>query len=363
MRDADKHPSFRTLDAEKLNGGVPPEELVGLPITAPEMLFIRSHAASPVAEAGTWRVDVCGLVSSPSVFTVDELESRFESREVVATMICAGLRRDEFLRLGPLPGELPWAAEPIGTSRWSGISLRDLLLAMDVHADARHVGFVGGDLVERHGEHFGFGGSIDLVKALDPDVLLATRLDGKPIPAAHGFPIRVVVPGWYGARSIKWLRQIELRREPSSNYFQTRAYRVQRTVNPADPRDVTDGLALAAVLLNSVIQEPAAGGSVRAGIVELRGWAIGPDASAPARVEVSRDGGDTWRDALILPSQERWAWRLWIARVELPAGTHELVVRAWDLEGRGQPATVEETWNVKGYANNAWHRVSVTATS
>lgn len=359
MMDAEKHPAYRALDAEGLNGGVPAHELAGQPITPPAMLFTRSHAASPAADAGAWQVEVGGLVSSPTAFTIEELESRFVRREVVATMICAGLRRAEFLRLGPLPGELPWSAEPIGTSRWSGVSLGDLLQALGVHPDARHVEFIGGDQVERHGEQFGFGGSIDLAKALDPDVLLATHLDGKPIPAAHGFPIRVVVPGWYGARSIKWLRQIELRREPSSNYFQTRAYRVQRTANPADPRDVTDGVALAEVQLNSVIQVPVAGGSVRAGTVELRGWAIGPHATAPARVEVSGDGGSTWQDALILPSHERWAWRLWTARFELTAGEHELVVRAWDQEGRGQPASVEETWNVKGYANNAWHRIVV----
>lgn len=357
MTDAAKHPRYRTLDAEGLNGGVPAEELAGRPITPPAMLFTRSHAASPRIEVAGWQVQVSGLVDRPGSYTVAELGQRFRRREVVATMICAGLRRDEFLRLGPLPGELPWSAEPIGTSRWGGVSLRDLLDAAGVQPGAAHVGFVGGDVVERHGEHFGFGGSIDLTKAMDPDVLLATHLDGNPLPVDHGFPVRVVVPGWYGARSVKWLREIELRREPSANYFQTRAYRVQREANPADRRDVTAGTALAEVVLNSVILTPAPGGPVAAGLTEVTGWAIGPEAAAPARVEVSVDAGATWQDAVVMPSAERWTWRLWSIRVRLQPGRHELVVRAWDEAGRGQPAAVEETWNVKGYANNAWHRL------
>lgn len=360
MTDAGKHPRFRTLDSEGLNGGMPAEDLAGTLVTPPAMLFTRSHAASPRIDGARWRIAVRGLVSEPASFTVADLEARFPPRQVIATMICAGLRRQEFLRLGPLPGELPWTGEPVGTSRWQGVSLRDLLETVGVLPEARHVGFTGGDLVERHGERFGFGGSIPLHKARDPDVLLATRLDGDPIPAAHGFPVRVVVPGWVGARSVKWLQEIELRAEPSDNYFQTRAYRVQRIANPEDPRDVTDGVPLEEVLPNAMILVPPDGASLPAGRVEIKGWAIGPHGTAPSRVELSPDGGTTWQEASMRPTEERWTWRLWSAQVHLGPGDHELVVRAWDQEGRGQPASVEETWNVKGYANNAWHRARVT---
>lgn len=362
MSVTDKHPSYRTLDAEGLNGGVPAAALSGRHLTPPPMLFTRSHAASPQIASSDWKVSVGGLVDRAGSFTVAELERRFPAKEVVATMICAGLRREEFLRLGPLPGELPWGAEPIGTSRWQGVSLADVLESVGVQPAARHAGFTGGDDVERHGDHFGFGGSIDLEKARDGDVLLATRLDDAPIPVAHGYPVRVVVPGWYGARSVKWLQSIELRAEPSANYFQGRAYRVQREVNPADPRDVTRGTALAEVVLNSVILTPVPESSVRPGEVLVTGWAIGPHATPPSKVEISADGGATWQAVVVAASQERWTWRLWEAKLRLDPGSHELVVRAWDREGRGQPASVEETWNVKGYANNAWHRVKVTVT-
>jgi sulfite oxidase len=123
---------------------------------------------------------------------------------------------------------------------------------------------------------------------------------------------------------------------------------------------VTDGVALDEILLNAVILVPPDGAALSPGPVVIRGWAIGPHGTAPSRVEVSVDGGATWYEAGIEATEERWIWRLWAARMQLGPGDHELVVRAWDQEGRGQPASVEETWNVKGYANNAWHRARVT---
>lgn len=121
---------------------------------------------------------------------------------------------------------------------------------------ARYVEFVGLDQVERQGERFGFGGSIDLAKALHGDTLLASELNGAPLPVEHGFPLRAVVPGWIGARSVKWLGRITLTAEPSGNYFQSKAYRIQREADPRDPRDVSAGDALSEAPLNSVIVAP-----------------------------------------------------------------------------------------------------------
>ena len=134
---------------------------------------------------------------------------------------------------------------------------------------------VGLDQVERHGHRFGFGGSVDLAKAMSGDVLLATELNGAPLPPPHGFPVRALVPGWIGARSVKWLGRIEVTTEPSPNYFQTRAYRMAREVNHADPRDVSGGTALTEVPLNTVILAPATGAVLPAGRHRVRGWAMG----------------------------------------------------------------------------------------
>jgi sulfite oxidase len=324
-----------------------------------ERFFTRSHAPAPTIDEGSWRLEVDGLVDRPGRFSLEELRRTFPRREVTATLVCAGLRRDEFLSLGPLPSELPWGPEPVGTGRWAGVALCDVLQAVGVSGRAAHCEFVGLDRVERQGRRFGFGGSIDLHKALGPEVLLATELNGAPLPAVHGFPVRVIVPGWIGARSVKWLGRITLQEHPSDNYFQSRAYRVQQEMNPHDPRDVSRGIAMSAVPLNAVILEPTRNQVVPTGRLVLRGWAMGGEGKPVSLVEVSPNDGADWIPARIAVAAAPWTWAFWEAVVELPPGAHLLAVRATDCAGMTQPATVRETWNVKGYGNNAWHRVPI----
>ena len=347
-------------DAEGLNTAIWPTPTDDF-ITPADRFFTRSHAPTPVIDPRVWRLDVTGLVERPIMLTLDDLLRRYPAREVTSTMVCAGLRRSEFLRLGPLPGELPWGPEPVSTGRWGGIALGDLLRDVGIRPEARHVEFVGLDCVERLGARFGFGGSIDLEKALSPEVLLASRLNGEPLPPDHGFPVRAVVPGWTGARSVKWLGRIVLTPEPSENYFQRKAYRVQRELNPLDPRDVTSGVALTEVPLNAVIVDPQPDGVVRAGRVRVRGWAMGAGGRQVTALEVSADGGELWMPARCLDEAVPWAWVFWDAVLDLAPGPHTLVARAVDRAGTTQPAALQDTWNVRGYSNNAWHRVTVLA--
>jgi sulfite oxidase len=187
------------------------------------------------------------------------------------------------------------------------------------------------------------------------------ELNGAALTADHGFPLRTVVPGWIGARSVKWLGRITLCAEPSGNYFQRRAYRVQREVNPRDPRDVAAGVALSVVPINAVVLHPTSGQVVPAGPVRVHGWAMGEAGQAVRSVEVSADGGAHWIAAALAPGESAWTWTLWEAAVQLAPGAHTIVARATDAAGTVQPATLRETWNVKGYNNNAWHRVAVRA--
>jgi sulfite oxidase len=345
-------------DPEGRNTGtwpVPAEDF----ITPADRLFTRSHGTIPQIDPGSWRLQVGGLVERPRSYRLDELMAAFPQRTVAATLVCAGLRREEFLTLGPLPGELPWGAEPAGTGEWTGVALGDLLREVGVKAKARQVELIGLDRVERHGEQFGFGGSIDLSKALSDEVLLATRLNGAPLTADHGFPVRAVVPGWVGARSVKWLGQITLRTDPSQNYFQKEAYRVQRTVDSRNPRDVSGGVALSELPVNAVILEPEQNQRIAAGNVRVRGWAMGSGARVVTRVELSVDSGREWMPAHLLPAESAWTWTFWEASVSLASGQHTLIARATDSSGASQPAELADTWNVKGYANNAWHRVAI----
>lgn len=314
----------------------------------------------PEVEIAGWRLHVDGLVGTPVTLSMDDLRA-LPRRELTATMLCAGLRRVELLALGPLPGELPWSVEPTGNARWAGVSLRDVLRAAGLQPEARHIEFTGLDAVERHGRVFGFGGSIDVDKALDPDVLLAWEQNGVPLEPEHGYPLRAVVPGWIGARSVKWLHRITASATPSQNYFQSHAYRVQTTRDPDRPTDVTAGVPLAEMTLNAVILDPAPGATVGVGTVVIRGWAIGAGGAEVTAVEVSADDGVTWRRATLASERARWSWCLWETAMELAPGAHTLIVRAQDTTGVGQPSALRDVWNVKGYLNNAWHRVEVVA--
>jgi sulfite oxidase len=322
--------------------------------------FRRNHAPPPHVDVNGWRLSIEGLVASPRRWTLPELVDAFPAVHVEATLVCAGLRRAEFGALGSLRGELPWGSDAASTGAWRGIRLRDVLDAAGVADGARFVESIGGDRVERHGETFGYGTSIALAKAREPDVLLATHLNEAPLTAAHGFPLRLVVPGWIGARSVKWVERIVLRADESPNYFQRRAYRVARTEQAGDPRDVSHGVVLDEVPRNAVVTSHADGAVVPAGPVRVRGWALGEGGRPVTRVEWSLDDGATWHDATpdAPPRPRTWTW--WTATPTVPRGDHTLCVRAHDAEGT-MPSQLAAGWNVKGYGNNAWYRVRLTA--
>jgi sulfite oxidase len=168
-----------------------------------------------------------------------------------------------------------------------------------------------------------------------------------------------VVPGWIGARSVKWLGRITLLEEPSPNYFQRKAYRLQREVHPLDSRDVSRGTALSEIPLNSVILHPTPVHAIPAGRVHVSGWAVGSGGRSLTAVEVSSNGGDDWTGARIVTQGAAWSWSLWEATLNLKPGRHTLVVRATDITGIPQPSDIASTWNVKGYNNNAWHRATI----
>jgi sulfite oxidase len=349
-----------THDPEGLNTAVwpvSPEDF----LTPVDRFFTRSHGLVPRIDLSSWRLQVDGLVHQRRAFSLDELVGAFPRRVSTATLVCAGLRREEFLTLGPLPGELPWGPEPASTGAWAGIGLRDLLEVVGVTQAARHVEFTGLDRVERQGQRFGFGGSIPVAKAMENGVLLATHLQGGTLPPVHGFPLRALVPGWIGARSVKWLGRISLRQDPSPNYFQRQAYRLQREINSQDHRDVSAGTALTELPINAVILEPSPGQILQAGVVVARGWAMGSGGRPVTEVELSRNNGADWVAAQIAVTGTPGTWSFWTAAVDLAPGPHTLVVRARDAAGATQPSALARTWNVKGYNNNAWHRVAVRA--
>ncbi|MCU0646516.1 MAG: molybdopterin-dependent oxidoreductase [Gemmatimonadaceae bacterium] len=344
----------RRYDAEGLNVGAVLDGTAAPSITPVHAFFTRSHATPPVIDAATFRLAVDGLVRHPASFNLAELVTHFALHDVPATLLCAGLRRAEFAAIGSLNGELPWGSDPVSTGHWTGVRLADVLRHVGLEDGATHVEFIGLDDVERDGQRFGFGGSITVEKALSVDVLLATHLNGAPLTVVHGAPLRALVPGWIGARSVKWLGRVTVRGDESPNYFQRKAYRVQRVSDPLHPRDVQQGDAMDEVPRNAVIVSPAADSTVAAGPVRVRGWAIGAGGRAVDAVEL-RVGDGEWVAATLTPPAGPWAWCWWEATVPVPPGSCELTVRAHDAAG-AMPESLAHTWNVKGYGNNAWGR-------
>jgi sulfite oxidase len=326
------------------------------PLTATDAFYVRNHGPVPEIDPAAWRLHVHGLVERELYLSLATLREAFREREVVATLQCAGNRRKGLMAIRDIPGEAPWGPGATGTATWTGVALGDVLALADPLDGAAHVGLAGADLSPEAEPAQRFGGSIPLDKACRPEVLLAWGMNGQDVPPVHGAPVRVVVPGYIGARSVKWLERIELRSSLWDGYFQHVAYRLL-------PEDGTPGpgagMPLGLVALNADVLAPADGDRVAPGPVEVRGYAFAGGERHVARVDVSLDGGAHWSQAELLEDLGRWAWRHWRITVDLAPGEHEVLVRAWDSSAATQPEDEAALWNPKGYVNNARPRVRV----
>jgi sulfite oxidase len=328
------------------------------PLTATDAFYVRGHAAVPEIDPAAWRLHVHGLVERELDLSLATLREAFREREVTATLQCAGNRRAGLIAVRDIPGEAPWGPGATGTATWTGVALADVLALAGPLLEAAHVGFDGADLCSEAEPAQRFGGSIPLEKACRPEVLLAWAMNGGPLPPVHGAPLRVVVPGYIGARSVKWLERIEVRSTPWQGYFQHVVYRLLPEDGLPGPGV---GIPLGLVALNSAVLSPADGETVAAGLVEVRGYAFAGGERHVARVDVSLDGGASWSQAELLEDLGRWAWRHWRITVDLAPGEHEILVRAWDSSAATQPEDAAALWNPKGYVNNARPRVRVRA--
>lgn len=353
-----KRPDLIVHEQEPFNAETSRAALAEGPITATDAFYARSHGAVPQIDPAVWRLKVSGVVERELDLSLSTLREAFRHRTVTATLQCAGNRRAGLIAVRDIPGEAPWGPGATGTATWTGVALNDVLALAGPRERARHVGFEGADPSPEAKPVQHFGGSIPLDKACRPEVLLAWAMNGEPLEPVHGAPLRVVVPGYIGARSIKWVERIEVREHPWQGYFQQVAYRLL-------PEDATPsrgaGMPLGLVALNADVLAPADGETVAAGPVEVRGYAFAGGERHVARVDVSLDGGASWSQAELLDDLGQWAWRHWRTTVELPPGEHELTVRAWDSSAATQPEDEAALWNPKGYVNNARPKVRLRA--
>ncbi|MEN1681676.1 MAG: sulfite oxidase [Planctomycetota bacterium] len=337
-----------------------PGKLVENWITPVEHFYVRSHAPTPRIAPADYRLTVGGMVDRPLELSLADLRA-MPQQTVTATMTCAGNRREEHSRVKPVGG-VQWQAGAIGNATWTGVPLAAVLRKAGVAEGAEHVWFDGLDRVQRASGVIPFGASIPLGKAMadhagTPGALVVHIMNGQPLTPDHGFPVRTVVPGYIGARSVKWLGRITVSDRPHTNHYVATAYKLVEEDTAAawaaaDP--------LETFVLNSVTCVPAAGDTVAPGVVTVRGYALaaGLPGRTVRRVELSIDEGRSWFPARFSEDARPLCWRLWSAPVRVTPAMRSLVVRAIDSTGAVQPETVE--WNLKGYQFNAWHRTPVS---
>jgi len=357
-----KRPDMIVRDGSPFNAEPPTTALAGGEITAIDTFYSRNHGPFPDIAPEHWRLQVDGMVDTPRTLTYDQLINGFSAHSLTATLACAGNRRAELLEVRPIPGKDPWAHGAISTAEWRGARLADVLDAAGVHRDdGLHVAFSAPDVAPEAVPVQSYGSSIPLGKAMSEEVLLAWEMNSEPLPRVHGGPVRVVVPGYIGARSVKWVNAIRVQSVPSENYFQASDYRILPP--DADPDTVApgEGISLSSLPLNCDILVPDEGAEVPAGPLTVRGWALAGDGRGIGRVDVSLDGGNTWRQADVQAATSRWAWRLWSLTVEAQHGPLSLTARAWDDTGVTQPESPAPLWNPRGYGNNAWAHINVSA--
>ncbi len=340
----------------------PPRAHLMDPITSVGSFYVRNHGPVPDVDPGRWRLAVGGLVDQPLRLSLSDLQHRWTRHTVTATMQCAGNRRAGLIEVRDIPGEHPWGPGATSTAQWTGVRLADVLATAGVRDDARFAAFAAPDLSHIADPPQTYGGSIELTKAHSAEVLLAWAMNSRPLPAVHGGPVRVVVPGYIGARSVKWIERITLQDAPSDNYFQATAYRLPPTGTDPEDAGPGDGLPLAAVALNADILTPDDHATVSAGRIDVAGYAYAGEDRTITRVDVSADDGRSWSQAELAPATSPWTWQHWHTTITVAPGDQELIARAWDSTGASQPESARQIWNPKGYVNNSWAHVTIHAT-
>jgi len=332
------------------NRGLPLEAL-RYPLTPNGLHYLLVHYDIPAVDTAIWRLWLGGLVERPLSLSLDDLRDR-PAQTLAVTMECAGNGRG---LMAPRRISHPWMGEAIGTAEWTGTPLHGLLAEAGLRPEAVEIVFTGLDRgIEAHQVQT-YQRSLSLADASQPEVLLAYAMNGEPLPPQHGVPLRLVVPGWYGMTSVKWLDQIEAVAEPFQGFQMSRAYRyaqgpdwVGEPVNWIRVRALMAPPGIPDFMTRTRLVTP--------GRVTLRGaaWA---GRQRVTRVEVSADGGATWAEAVVGEPLSAFAWAEWRFEWEARPGPATLCVRATDDAGNVQP--LEPEWNFGGYGNNAVQRVSV----
>ncbi len=341
--------TFEELQLAARNRGMPLEAL-RYDLTPTGLHYLLVHWDIPALDPTAWRLRIGGLVRKPLELTLGQVQAR-PRRTIPVTLECAGNGR---ARLDPRPLSQPWLVEAIGTAEWTGTPLAQLLEEAGPAANAIELVFTGADRGVQGEIEQAYQRSLAITDATRPEVLLAYEMNGEPLPPQHGFPLRLVVPGWYGMTHVKWLTAIEAVAAPFEGYQQTPAYHYQRDAD--DPGEPVTRIRVRGLLIPPGIPDFFTRRRfLDRGRVTLAGRAWSGQGRV-TRVEVGIDGA--WSEATLGPALGDYAWRGWSCDWDATPGEHELACRATDSGGDVQP--LEQPWNYQGMGNNLVQRVDVT---
>ena len=338
-----------------------PEDLLDDDTTPVRRFFIRNNGLlpDPASNSDDWTLAVDGEVETPLYLSVAELKERFAVKTLRMVLECGGNGRSFF---EPKAEGNPWTNGGVGCAEWTGISLADVLAAVGLKSSASHTAHFGAD-PDKNGEAKpSISRGMPIAKALEPHTLLAFAMNGEPLPFLHGGPLRLVVPGWPGSLSQKWLTRIWIRdREHDGPGMTGLSYRVPiRPLAPGGDSAATPLRVLESMPVRSIMSLPADGALYPSGTRRMlvRGAAWAGDDEV-RRVDVTLDGGTTWIPAQLAPIRNRYDWTRWSVEVPLPDdGYYEIHARATDSQGRAQPFRFAN-WNPNGYGCNVMQRVSL----
>lgn len=346
-------PTIGPLTLEELqlaarNRGLPLEAM-RYDLTPTGLHYLLIHFDIPEIDESAWRMRVHGAVTNELLLTMADIRALPRQRLAV-TLECAGNGR---ARLSPRPLSQPWLVEAIGTAEWGGARLRDVIERAGLSDAALELVFTGADRGVQGDEVQDYARSLSVDDAVRDEVLLAYEMNGAPLEPQHGFPLRLVVPGWYGMTSVKWLSSIEAVSTPFEGFQQAVAYRLQAAAD--DPGSPVTRIRVRALMIPPGIPDFFSRQRfVAPGPTALRGRAWSGE-GAVTRVEVGVDGH--WSDARLEAPVGPYAWRGWSFDWTAEPGIHELSCRATDSAGNSQP--VEQPWNYQGMANNMTQLVMV----
>jgi DMSO/TMAO reductase YedYZ molybdopterin-dependent catalytic subunit len=337
-----------------------PVRYLGEAYTPNDAFFVRYHlAAIPEVDVQSWKLGIGGdALEKPFSLTLPELMRDFETVELAAVCMCSGNRRG-FSR--PHVAGVQWGHGAIGNAKWRGVRLRDLLNKAGLKKEAVEIAFDGADsgAIDKTPD---FVKSLPAWKAMDEATLVAFEMNGEKLPHWNGFPVRLVVPGWTATYWMKHLTSIAALSQPYKGFWMNPGYRIPKGKFPLVDRFISQeteaNTPITEMVVNSLISSPDNGARGRAGeMLNIRGvaWDGGYGITA---VEVSEDGGSTWRRAQLGADLGRYAWRQWSHGFKpSSAGRHALLVRAFNRAGAAQP--FELIFNPAGYHNNVVQRVDI----